>query len=389
MSEERAILAKSETSHHKGYNHLVLGPLDKRFQIFECCDVLTSQGRKYRILDYINHGTYGQVVKAMDEINNCLVAIKISNNDGIYAKTVQNEVVIIYNLAKKFDLEEHCISDFSDWFWLGSSYCAVSRLMHHNALKYCRMRASFSDILTVAKSLLKAMALIHSESIIHADIKPENILLARHEDTQILSAKLADFGSSRFCHRSITEESPAIKKYESHYEQSRFYRAPEVVLGLETDTAIDIWSFGCVLYEMLMGIPLFYATDCYDLLSKMIELMGLPSQTYINESSECNTYFKKHPPETEFTLLTKQDYYSKFQKPIPRPLSPPIDYTTVWTKLQNECTLLFDEKLFKTNAAKETASIKILEILQSVFQWESWRRPTAAHLLTHPLFKDI
>jgi serine/threonine protein kinase len=307
----------------------------------------------------------------------------------MYAKTVQNEVIIIYNLAKKFDLEEHCISDFSDWFWLGSSYCAVSPLMHCNALKYCQTSASLSDVLTVAKSLLKAMAVIHSESIIHADIKPENILLARQEDTQILSAKLADFGSSRSCHRSITEESPAIKKHEPHYEQSRFYRAPEVVLGLEADTAIDVWSFGCVLYEMLMGKPLFYATDCYDLLRKMIELMGLPPQAYINESYECNTYFEKSSSKEEFALLSEQVYYSRFRKIIPRTLDPSVDYTTVWAKLRNKYVSFVDEKLFPNGAAKEEALIKVVGILQSVLQWESWRRPTAADLLNHPLFKDI
>ncbi|MGB1101431.1 MAG: protein kinase domain-containing protein, partial [Pontimonas sp.] len=79
--------------------------------------------------------------------------------------------------------------------------------------------------------------------IIHCDLKPENILLRQPHRSAI---KLIDFGSScKSKDRLYT------------YIQSRFYRSPEVILGLPYSKAIDMWSLGCVLVEMTTGSPLF------------------------------------------------------------------------------------------------------------------------------------
>ena len=78
-------------------------------------------------------------------------------------------------------------------------------------------------------------------SIIHCDLKPENILLKNPKRTAI---KLIDFGSS--CKIGHTMYP---------YIQSRFYRSPEVLLGLPYDEKIDMWSLGCILYELHVGDP--------------------------------------------------------------------------------------------------------------------------------------
>ena len=58
------------------------------------------------------------------------------------------------------------------------------------------------------------------------------------------------------------------------YVQSRYYRAPEIVLGIEYDHAVDMWSVGCILYEMGTGTPIFPAKDENDLLVFMIVTLG-------------------------------------------------------------------------------------------------------------------
>jgi len=80
-------------------------------------------------------------------------------------------------------------------------------------------------------------------NIIHCDLKPENILLRKKNKSGI---KIIDFGSSCFGDKRVYT-----------YIQSRFYRSPEVIFGLEYSTAIDMWSFGCVLFELYTGDPLF------------------------------------------------------------------------------------------------------------------------------------
>jgi dual specificity tyrosine-phosphorylation-regulated kinase 2/3/4 len=78
---------------------------------------------------------------------------------------------------------------------------------------------------------------------VNCDLKPENILLKKPNKSAI---KLIDFGSGCFEPEQIYT-----------YIQSRFYRAPEIILGITYTSAIDMWSFGCILYELFTGFPLF------------------------------------------------------------------------------------------------------------------------------------
>ena len=83
--------------------------------------------------------------------------------------------------------------------------------------------------------------------VIHCDLKPENILLRKRAKSGI---KVIDFGAS------CTEGNIIYT-----YVQSRFYRAPEVILGIEYTCAIDMWSFGCIIFELFTGEPLFPGED--------------------------------------------------------------------------------------------------------------------------------
>lgn len=79
--------------------------------------------------------------------------------------------------------------------------------------------------------------------IIHCDLKPENILLKTESKSGI---KIIDFGSSCFDNERVYT-----------YIQSRFYRSPEIILGISYHTEIDMWSFGCIICELFTGIPIF------------------------------------------------------------------------------------------------------------------------------------
>ena len=85
--------------------------------------------------------------------------------------------------------------------------------------------------------MLAALVLLDQNNIIHCDLKPENILLKNRSQTSI---KVIDFGSSCFEDKRLYT-----------YIQSRFYRAPEIILGIPYSTKIDIWSFGCNLYATM------------------------------------------------------------------------------------------------------------------------------------------
>jgi len=114
-----------------------------------------------------------------------------------------------------------------------------------------------------AKQILKALSYLATPEvdIIHCDLKPENILLCTPKRSTI---KVIDFGSS------CRSNNPMYS-----YIQSRFYRSPEVMLGLPYSTAIDIWSLGCILVEMHTGEPLFSGSDQVDQMQKIVKVSGL------------------------------------------------------------------------------------------------------------------
>ncbi len=111
-----------------------------------------------------------------------------------------------------------------------------------------------------AKQILKSLQFLARPDVdvIHCDLKPENILL-RHPKRS--GVKVIDFGSSCRSHRRMYP-----------YIQSRFYRSPEVLLGLPYTVAIDMWSLGCILFEMHTGEPLFSGSDQFDQMQKIVKV---------------------------------------------------------------------------------------------------------------------
>lgn len=98
--------------------------------------------------------------------------------------------------------------------------------------------------------------------IIHCDLKPENIIL---KDRNKSGIKVIDFGSSCF-----------VDKWVYTYIQSRFYWAPEIILGIPYTHSIDMWSFACILCELYTGYPLFPGENEQEQVGYFMEIIGVP-----------------------------------------------------------------------------------------------------------------
>jgi dual specificity tyrosine-phosphorylation-regulated kinase 1 len=133
---------------------------------------------------------------------------------------------------------------------------------------------SLNLIRKFAKQVLRALAFLARPDvdIIHCDLKPENILLRHPKKSAI---KVIDFGSS--CRSNKRMYS---------YIQSRFYRSPEVMLGLPYSVAIDMWSLGCILVEMHTGEPLFSGTDQFDQMQKIVKILGMIPDGMLEKASD-------------------------------------------------------------------------------------------------------
>lgn len=113
-----------------------------------------------------------------------------------------------------------------------------------------------------AIQILVSLKMLKEHFIIHCDLKPENILL---EDSKRQTIRLIDFGSSCFENEQMYT-----------YIQSRFYRAPEIMLGIRYTSAIDMWSLGCILAELFTGFPLYPGESEPEQMSLIMEINGLP-----------------------------------------------------------------------------------------------------------------
>jgi len=127
---------------------------------------------------------------------------------------------------------------------------------------------------------LVALEALSRLRIIHCDLKPENILL---EDGSTPALKIIDFGSA--CYENQTVYT---------YIQSRFYRAPEVILGLPYSGSIDVWSLGCLCFELFAGLPLFPGQNQHRMLMRIGKCIGMPP-TYMLDFAEHGTkYYNKN-----------------------------------------------------------------------------------------------
>ena len=77
------------------------------------------------------------------------------------------------------------------------------------------------------------------------------------------------------------------------YIQSRYYRAPEITLGIDYDTKIDVWSVGCILAELYTGVPLFPGEEERDQMKYMVDTLGVPGKEVLEKGSRVGVFFEK------------------------------------------------------------------------------------------------
>ncbi|KAJ7392715.1 Dual specificity tyrosine-phosphorylation-regulated kinase 1A [Desmophyllum pertusum] len=120
--------------------------------------------------------------------------------------------------------------------------------------------------------------------------------------------KIVDFGSSCQLGQRIYQ-----------YIQSRFYRSPEVLLGVPYDLAIDMWSLGCILVEMHTGEPLFSGANEFDQMMKVVEVLGLPPKHMLESAPKARKFFDRLP-DGSYTCKSSKDGKKEYRPPGTRKL---------------------------------------------------------------------
>ncbi|CAK7568416.1 MAG: dual specificity protein kinase yak1 [Sporothrix epigloea] len=255
-------------------------------------DILGSEeaGHKnrYLILDVLGQGTFGQVVKCQNLKTQEVVAVKVIKNKTAYFNQSMMEVSVLDLLNTKLDKnDDHHLLRLKDTFIHRQHLCLVFELLSVNLyelIKQNQFRGLSTTLVRVfAQQLLNGLALLNKARLIHCDLKPENILLKNLESPII---KIIDFGSA--CDERQTVYT---------YIQSRFYRSPEVLLGLPYSSAIDMWSLGCIVVELFLGLPLFPGSSEYNQVMRIVEMLGNPQNWMIEMGKQAGEFFERRADE--------------------------------------------------------------------------------------------
>ncbi|OMJ67750.1 hypothetical protein SteCoe_35001 [Stentor coeruleus] len=231
--------------------------------------------RKYNILNKLGKGEYGIVWKAIEKKSQETVAIKKvfdAFQNSTYAQSIFREIMFLQELSHENiirllnviraenDKDIYLVFEFMETDLHSSVRGNILEPIHKKYIIY---------------QVLRALKYMHSGLVIHRDLKPANILL----NSECL-IKLTDFGMAR----SISAQREGLNPLLTDYVASRWYRAPEVLLGAcNYSKAIDMWSVGCILAEMISGKVLFPGTSTLNQLDRIMEITGRPTIEDLND----------------------------------------------------------------------------------------------------------
>jgi len=231
---------------------------------------------RYDIIEKLGKGAYGVVWKATDKSGGDIVALKKIFNafqnatdsqrtyrEVFLLKELENENIIRLHKIIRAENDEDLYLVF-EYMDSDLHYAIRSGILEEDHKRY------------IIYQLLKALVFLHSANVVHRDLKPENLLL-----NTACQLKVADFGLARSVHETEGSAYPM-----TDYVATRWYRAPEIVLGSNVYTkAVDMWAVGCIIAEMYSAKPLFPGKSTIDQLTKIMEITGKPNEQEIEETS--------------------------------------------------------------------------------------------------------
>ena len=241
----------------------------------------------YQIIDELGKGSYGQIFSVRNTLNNNLEVFKVLRTETKFKEARENEINIMKNLTishnKNCNNKREYVSLFIDYFFSNNHHIIVQKKYSHNLYQeYTKKKISVLNIKKIVYDVLMGLHFLRVNKIIHADIKPENILFL---DDSTYRSIICDFSLSIDLTRCSNDDK---NKYNL---QSIWYRAPEILFKNDFDYSIDLWSLGCIIYELYFESPLFSTKTESDLFSKMYCFLGLPKIDIIKSSKITRSLF--------------------------------------------------------------------------------------------------
>lgn len=220
---------------------------------------------RYHVQQNLGKGMFSSVVRATDSKTGNLVAIKIIRRNDTMRKAGMKEIGILEQLHEADPDDKKHIIKFERYFDHKGHLCMVFENLSMNLREVLKkfgrdVGLNLRAIRAYAQQIFLGLSLLRKCDILHADLKPDNLLV--NEQRNLL--KVCDLGSA----------SPATDNEITPYLVSRFYRAPEIILGIPYDHALDVWSIACTLFELYTGKILFTGRNNNQMLKSIMECRG-------------------------------------------------------------------------------------------------------------------
>ncbi|MCJ1385322.1 U4/U6 small nuclear ribonucleoprotein prp4 [Xylographa soralifera] len=237
---------------------------------------------RYHVQSNLGKGMFSGVVRALDQTDKRLVAIKLIRSNETMKKAGLKEIEILQklNLADPED-KKHMIR-LERHFEHKGHLCMVFENLSINLREVLKkfgrdVGINLKAVRAYAQQMFLGLNLLRKCNVLHADLKPDNVLV--NETRNFL--KICDLGSA----------SDASENEITPYLVSRFYRAPEIILGMPYDFAIDTWSIGCTLFELYTGKILFTGRTNNQMLRSIMECRGKFSHKILRKAQFAGLHF--------------------------------------------------------------------------------------------------
>ncbi|XP_069030775.1 homeodomain-interacting protein kinase 1-like [Embiotoca jacksoni] len=244
--------------------------------------VLSSTSSDYEVQGLLGSGAFGAVAQCRKLSTNETVALKIIKRKNCIEDAKDEEVVL--QTMKALGSEKFNIVRWNESFTFQGHFCLEFEKLDislHQFLESNKHQGLvLKEIRPVVQQLATALDFLRSCGIVHADIKPANIMMVDHL-LQPLRVKLIDFG--------LAFKNP--EAWTGATVQTLWYRSPEVLLGAPFNQAIDVWSVGCTAAEMLMGTTLFPGSDESDMIRNILHTVGKPPDQTLNGGLYTKQFF--------------------------------------------------------------------------------------------------
>ncbi|XP_042501966.1 cyclin-dependent kinase G-2-like [Macadamia integrifolia] len=220
-------------------------------------------------LNKIDEGTYGVVYRAKDKKTGDIVALKKvkmeKEREGFPLTSLREiNILLSFHHSSIVDVKEVVVGSNLDSIFM------VMQYMEHDLkglMETMKQPFSQSEVKCLMLQLLEGVKYLHDNWVLHRDLKTSNILLNNQGEL-----KICDFGLSR-------QYGSPLKPY-THLVVTLWYRAPELLLGAKQySTAVDMWSLGCIMAELLAKEPLFPGKTEVDQIDKIFKTLGTPNET--------------------------------------------------------------------------------------------------------------